>query len=273
MSLSLKPLRLYRPIYYFGRQYSDEDKTRYQILEAGQKPKLVHGKPYAEWRKPWIQRDGEFRSKLSVFVERNPSPDILHFMSQLPNLTTKTIKNWWLDMKELQDIENQRYLPKRVATLGSNLAAAHFFTFRNCAVRLKDSEEWISGDATTLNLPDRYVNGYFIEAVDCTNFFHGGIRYEGLQNLSNLSFLRWLSLRDNKFVDVWGLDRVAGQNGDSLEFLDISGCNICVGCIFALAKMRALKYVILTDPGDNLNLQAAISILEHERPDLLVKAI
>lgn len=134
MSLSLKPFRCYRSIYALRRNYSEE-KTRYQIEEEGPKPRLVHGKPYPEWRKPWIQRDGEFRSKLSVFVEKNPSPDILNVMSSVPNLSIQKIKNWWADMKLLQEIENQRYLPKRVATLGSNLAAVHFFAFRECAVR------------------------------------------------------------------------------------------------------------------------------------------
>ena len=134
MSLSLKPIRSFRSVYAIGRQYSEE-KTRYQIEEEGQKPRLVHGKPYPEWRKPWIQRDGEFRSKLSVFVEKNPSPDILFMMSSIPKLNMTVIKNWWGGMKVLQEIENQRYLPKRTATLGSNLAAVHFFAHRECAIR------------------------------------------------------------------------------------------------------------------------------------------
>ena len=139
--------------------------------------------------------------------------------------------------------------------------------------RLKGSPKWISGDISKLDLPDRYTDGWLVEAIDCSTFHHNGIRYEGLENLKNLSFLKWLSLKNNKYVDVWGIDRLAGQNGDTLEYLDISGCNICVGCIFGLVRMKALKYLVITDPGDDMDLQAAISMLEQERPGLLINAI
>ncbi|PZC74184.1 hypothetical protein B5X24_HaOG208210 [Helicoverpa armigera] len=271
MALSLKPFKSYRSLFCLGRSYCE--KSKYEIEEEGPKPRMVYGKPYPEWRKPWIQRDGEFRTKLSVFVEKNPSPDILKFMSSIPNFSFKVFKEWYAEMKELQEIENQKYLPKRTATLGSNLGAVHFFTYRQCAVRLKGAQEWISGDIETLNLPDRYTDGYLVEAVDCTNFHHNGIRYEGVQNLSNLHCLKWLRLKNNKHVDVWCIDRLAGQNGHTLEYLDISGCNICLGTIFALARMPALKFLVITDPGDDLKIQAALSMLEQEKPGLLVHAV
>lgn len=72
---------------------------------------------------------------------------------------------------------------------------------------------------------------------------------------------------------MWCLDRIAGQNGKSLEYLDISGCNLCVGGVFALTRMPALKFLVITDPGVNVSLQAAISMLEQEKPNLLIKAI
>lgn len=80
-------------------------------------------------------------------------------------------------------------------------------------------------------------------------------------------------MKNNKFIDVWCLDRIAGQNGSTLEYLDISGCNICVGSIFALARMSSLKLLVLSDPEENVELQAAISMLEEERPSLLIKSI
>lgn len=138
--------------------------------------------------------------------------------------------------------------------------------------RIKGRSDWISGDITTLNLPDTYRDGYYVEAIDCTNFHHNGIRYEGLQNLSGLSFLKWLSLKNNRHVDVWCLDRIAGQNGSSLEYLNIEGCNLCPGGVYAIARMQALKFLVISDPGDNVELQAALSILEQERPDLLINA-
>lgn len=122
-------------------------------------------------------------------------------------------------------------------------------------------------------LPNRFKEGYFVEAVECANFHHGGIRFEGLQNLMDVNFLKWLSLRNNPHVDVWCLDRVAGLNGSSLEYLDISGCNFCLGCINAVARMRALKFLVVTDPGENPQLQTALSMLEQEKPSLMIKAV
>ncbi|KAJ0172170.1 hypothetical protein K1T71_012143 [Dendrolimus kikuchii] len=272
MALTFKPNKLCRFTYNICRRYSDENKSYYQIHEEGPKPREVYGQPYPEWRKPWIRRQGEWTSKLSVFVEKNPSPDIMYTLSKIPDMNWQTVKDWWSDMKEIQEIVNQKYLPERVAMLGSNLAAMHFFTYRQAYVRLKDSSEWLGGDITKLNFPDHYEDGYFVEAVDCTNFHHNGIRYEGLQNLMNLNFLKWLSLKNNKHIDVWCMDRIAGQNGKSLEYLDISGCKLCVGSIFAIARMSALKYLIITDPGDDMNVQTALSMLEQERPNLLIKA-
>ncbi|XP_059051824.1 distal membrane-arm assembly complex protein 2 [Achroia grisella] len=261
-----------RTFYNTCRKYSEE-KSIYQKHEEGPKPREVFGKPYPEWRKPWIKRDGEWTSKLSVFVEKNPSPDIMYALSQVPHLTFDKIKVWWQDMKVVQEVQNQKFLPERVATLGSNLAAVHFFTFRQGKVRLRGSSEWLFGDAISLDLPSNYVDGYFVEAIDCKDFHHNGIRFEGLENLYGLNFLKWLSLKNNRHVDVWCIDRIAGQNGKSLEYLDISGCNICVGCVFSLARMKALKMLIITDPGDNIELQAALSMLEQEKPELLIKSV
>ncbi|CAG9793318.1 unnamed protein product [Diatraea saccharalis] len=273
MSFSIKSCKFYRPFFITSRNYGERlgtsgDKTIYQEHEETAKQKEV-----SKWRKPWIKREGEWQSKLSIFVEKSPHPDIMYIMSQIPNFTIEKAKSWWGDLKSLQESQNQKYLPERVAALGSNLAAVHFFTYRQCAVRLKGSQNWIKGDISTLNLPDHYTEGYYVEAIDCTNFHHGGIRYEGLENIRNLNFLKWLSLKNNKHVDVWCIDKVAGLCEDTLEYLDISGCNICIGCIFALARMRALKVLIITDPGEDLTLQAALSMLEEENSNLIIQAI
>jgi hypothetical protein len=72
---------------------------------------------------------------------------------------------------------------------------------------------------------------------------------------------------------VWCIDRVAGLCGKTLEYLDISGCQLCVGTVFAIAQMKALKMLIITDPGDDQTLQAALSMLEEENPKLMINAI
>lgn len=110
-----------------------------------------------------------------------------------------------------------------------------------------------------------------MEAIDCSNFHHNGVRFEGLKNLSGLSFLKWLSLRNNKHIDVWCLDRIAGQNGRTLEFLDITGCKLCLGSIVALSRMTALKFLVISDPGDDIEIQTGLSLLEEEKPELIIK--
>ncbi|VVC90120.1 unnamed protein product [Leptidea sinapis] len=267
MALTLRR-KLVSNVYKSCRSYSDAEKSIYQKHEEAK-----HVKELYEWRKPWIKRDGENRSTLNIFVENNPKMSVLYAMQRLPHITFQDVKDWWADIKDIQEVENQKYLPERVATLGVNLAAVHYFTYRQAVVRLKGKMEWISGDITTLNLPTTYADGYQVEAVDCSKFHLKGIRYEGLQNLSGLNFLKWLSLRNNKFIDVWCFDRLAGQNGKTIEFLDISGCNLCVGSIFALSRMSALKYLVITDPGENIEIQAAISELEQERPELTIKTL
>ncbi|XP_041982682.1 distal membrane-arm assembly complex protein 2 [Aricia agestis] len=247
-----------------------EYKSLYEKHEAGKQPKKVFGQEYPEWKKPWIEREGEWKSKLSLFVERSPPMEIMNTLQKAPYVTTDDVKDWWKSMQVMQEIKNQEFLPERVAALGYNLAAVHFFTYRGCAVRLKDSNHWIIGDFNTLKLPDQYTEGYNVEAVDCSNFNNKGLRYEGVKNLTGLTCLKWLSLRNNKHIDVWCLDRIAGQNGRSLEFLNITGCDLCVGGVHAIARMTNLKMLVIDDPGDNMDLQVALAMLEEENPELLI---
>lgn len=134
MAVSLQSKRLLRYTITRTRNYC-ENKSIYEKHEKGKQPRTVYGKPYPEWRKPWAQRDGEWTSKLSIFVEKNPSMHVMHSMHQLPNLTWNKIKNWWSDMKVIQEIKNQEYIPERTAILGANLAAVHVFAYRGAAVR------------------------------------------------------------------------------------------------------------------------------------------
>lgn len=112
-----------------------ENKSIYQQDEEGPKPRKVHGQLYPDWRKSWISRDGEWYSKLSVFVRRNPNPEMLKTMQRLPDFSFQDFKNYWKFLKERQEIDNQKYISKRVEILGSDLAAVHFFTYKGCCVR------------------------------------------------------------------------------------------------------------------------------------------
>lgn len=134
IAVNTQASKLPRSIYITSREYCD-NKSIYERLEQGKLPRVVHGQKYPEWRKPWIERDGEFKTKLAVFTDKNPSTEILNAMQKLPNINIQTVKDWWAEMKVVQEIQNQKYLPERVAALGANLAAMHFFIYRHCAVR------------------------------------------------------------------------------------------------------------------------------------------
>lgn len=131
----IKQTDKFHPLYLNSRNYC-EYKSIYERDEAGRKPRKIHGQEYPEWRRPWIEREGEWSSKLSIFVEKSPSMHVLNAMQKIPNLSFKDIKDWWAEMKVIQEIQNQKYLAERVAALGSNLAAVHFFTYRQAAVKL-----------------------------------------------------------------------------------------------------------------------------------------
>lgn len=132
-SLTSKSKQLCRGIYSSYRCYCE--KSIYQKLEEGEKERTVYGQPYPDWRKPWIKRKGEFTSKLNIFVEKNPSPDILNAMQKIPEMSWQNVKDWWAKMHEIKERQNQMYLEERNETLGSNLAAAHFFIYRGASVK------------------------------------------------------------------------------------------------------------------------------------------
>lgn len=134
IAVNIQARNLRHSIYITSRGYSD-NKSIYERLEEGKLTRVVHGQEYPEWRKPWIERDGEWKSKLAVFSDKNPSTEILNAMQKLPSLDVQAVKDWWAEMKETQEIQNQKYLPERVASLGANLAAMHFFIYRHCSVR------------------------------------------------------------------------------------------------------------------------------------------
>ena len=105
--------------------------------------------------------------------------------------------------------------------LGPDLAAAHFLLHRNCRVRFKGHDHWTELDTyRKTDLPTAYQPGWYVEAVDAAE---SELVYEGLQNVRNLVFLRYLDLSYCPHVDVWCLDRISGEYKDSLEYLDLSG--------------------------------------------------
>ncbi|KAI5644887.1 hypothetical protein NE865_03233 [Phthorimaea operculella] len=188
-------------------------------------------------------------------------------------LDYKQLNDWNKHNQLLKEIENQKYDTKRVAELGPNLAALHFFTYREAAVKIENHDDWILGNLSTLaaELPHSFLEGVHVEAIDCSHFKRGAIRYEGLQYLAGLDHLRWLSLRNQRYIDVWCLDRIAGTVGTNLQFLDISSCDLNVGSVRALSKLRTLQALVIKYPYHDYNTRVALLHLESESPNLVIK--
>ena len=109
-----------------------------------------------------------------------------------------------------------------------------FLITRGCKIRLKGYTNWFE---QTINgyqveypeeLPISYEPGYYVEAIDMSD---SKIVYEGLTNIRNLVYLKYLNISYCMEVDVWCMDRITGEFTDSLEYLDLSGCRVSNQCL------------------------------------------
>lgn len=181
----------------------------------------------------------------------------------------KSIYNW---MKR-QNIEynkyTQRYTAERVKALGSDIAAAHFFVYRNAAIRFRGQDNFIKWENKreeyNINLPGTYDPKFFVEAIDASDII---LYYQGLENLKNLYKLKWLRLRNNPVLNNWYLDYI-GYAVPNLEYLDISNCpQVTAAGISGLQKLTQLKELVIN--SNNNEIQMACFNLEDVIPGLFV---
>ncbi len=168
-------------------------------------------------------------------------------------------------------IRHQTFVRERFTALGPDLAAAQFLCWRNCRVRFKGLDRWMEVVGGRLPLPDSYEPGWYVEAIDAAQ---SELIYEGLQNIRNLVYLKYIDLSYCPHIDVWCIDRIAGEYGDSLEFLDISGCPmIQSNAIAALARFRQLKKLILYDLDHVKDLKLLCVMLLDLNPQLEIHGV
>ena len=131
-------------------------------------------------------------------------------------------------------VDSQLFIRERLTTLGPDLSACMFLITRGCKIRLKGYTNWFE---QTINgyqveypeeLPISYEPGYYVEAIDMSD---SKIVYEGLTNIRNLVYLKYLNISYCMEVDVWCMDRITGEFTDSLEYLDLSGCRVSNQCL------------------------------------------
>ncbi|XP_066969577.1 distal membrane-arm assembly complex protein 2 isoform X2 [Macrobrachium rosenbergii] len=164
------------------------------------------------------------------------------------------------------------YIEERVNALGCELAAAHFIVHRGGKVLQKGSNEWIEkDDDEEYCLPRHFTPDFFVECIDASGT---QLRYEGLECMGNLEYLKWLNLANCTFIDDWCVDRVCGQFANSLEYLNLSNCTrISERGFAALARLKKLKTLDVTGLHNISNVQLLCLLIEDVIPDINIIGI
>uniref|UniRef100_A0A0A9WJY5 ATP synthase subunit s-like protein n=1 Tax=Lygus hesperus TaxID=30085 RepID=A0A0A9WJY5_LYGHE len=188
--------------------------------------------------------------------------------------TISKFKAWLAKHERNMDIMGQAYVPERHKVLGSDLATAHFIVYRGGKVKFAGRDDWIVLDEKTKlceELPVRFTRGWYVEALDVSGT---GLRYEGLVNLVSLKKLKWLSLKDCEHVDNWFLDRLSGEVGETVEYLDLSGCTqLTEEILSCMYRFKNLKELDLTGIPTTSSFELGCLLLEDAIPGLKIKGV
>ncbi|XP_012523122.1 distal membrane-arm assembly complex protein 2 [Monomorium pharaonis] len=176
------------------------------------------------------------------------------------------IKQWYRHNKAQFIKASQAFIPERHEILGADLATAHFLVHRGGRVKFRGDSYWIERDEKgQYDLPNSYNPSYVLEMVDVNGL---DLYYEGLSNLCGLARLKWLSLKDCKNIDDWGLDKISAEF-PKLEHLDISGCEkITERGLECLYRMVNLKKLIVTNYYKSVAFELSCLMLEDCMPEL-----
>ncbi|XP_070169503.1 distal membrane-arm assembly complex protein 2 [Polyergus mexicanus] len=182
------------------------------------------------------------------------------------NFSLGNISKWFAHQISVHSKLEQRFIPKRHEVLGADLATAHFIIYRGGRVKFKGNTNWTEKDKKgSYDLPNKYDFHYILEAVDASNV---DLYYEGLSNLCGLKKLKWLSLKNCKNIDDWGLDKISAEFPE-LEYLNISDCeNITERGLESLYRMSRLKTLILTNRYKSVTFELTCFMLEDCIPNL-----
>jgi len=198
----------------------------------------------------------------------------LWFPTAAPKMTDFSVVTLpkWLAQQKVEAIKyDQRFRPERHEVLGADLAAAHFIVHRGGRVKFKGDTQWTERDEKgKYDLSNEYNVRYHLEAIDVNGF---DMYYEGLSNLCGLPRLRWLSLKNCKNIDDWGLDKISAEFPE-LEYLDISGCEkITERGLESLYRMFNLKTLIVTNHYKSVAFELTCLMLEDCVPGLTCKIL
>lgn len=223
-----------------------------------------------QWRTPWHQKEGQYYSMLRTFYTEQNNSYVLKFLQQPINLTPSAIKNWWMKREEKKKVLLQQYIPERNQMLGNELAAAHFIVYRGGLVKFFGDQTWIKmNEMGDYNLPNKYRDNMFLQAIDCTDM---ELYYEGLINLRDLRQVEWLSLNGCNKLDDWSIDRISYQFRESLLFLDLRNMPLVTfRGLGALCKMEKLKILYVDNNFISNEFEMTCLLLQEHKPDLDIR--
>lgn len=200
-------------------------------------------------KRQYLWRENEEDAVTPKFKDDPEKPkSFFWFPTSAPKETDFTYGNifkWFRHHKVSYAKLSQSFDPRRHEILGANLATAHFLVYRGGRVRFRGDAHWTErNEKGRYDLPVNYDPRYILEAVDVNGF---DLHYEGLSNFCGLTKLKWLSLKDCKNIDDWGLDKLSAELPE-LEHLDISGCEkITERGLECLYRVPNLKKLIVTN--------------------------
>lgn len=117
-------------------------------------------------------------------------------------------------------------------------------------------------------LPARYDPSYLVEELICDNM---DIYYEGFENIRRLHSLKRMSMQNVKTLDDWCMDRLCGNEFNSLEVLNVSGTSITANGLVALTKLPSLRLLIVDNPKRSTAFELTLLDLQVSMPDLIIR--
>lgn len=190
--------------------------------------------------------------------------------SLVQTFSVGNIKEWFQFNKKLLYVKEQHVDLKMINVLGINIAAAYFVIKWRGKIKFKNSNWLEATNDKPVRLPKYYKSNYIVIAIDASNTM---ICYEGLENMSPLTKLKWLSFKGCEYIDDWCLDRISARY-PSLEYLDISDCkNITERGLEALYKLDNLKTLIVTNHHKSAAFELTCFMLEECIPNLKCKIL
>lgn len=134
--------------------------------------------------------------------------------------------------------------------------------------RFTKSPEWVKkNEDDEFDLPRQFDPDWVIDGIKCNGM---ELFYEGLENIRRLHSLKTFSLKNVKQFDDWCLDRIAGNQFENLEELDISGTSITANGLVAVPKLQSLKVLIVSDVKRSPAFELSLLMLEDILPGLKI---